>query len=76
MKILAVDDDERILRLLSDYLKFNGFIVETATDGESGLNKFNNGSYDLVILDVMMPIYDGWVVLKEIRKVSQVPVIM
>lgn len=76
MKILVADDDERILRLLSDYLSFNKYQVITATDGEKALEVFNDEEIDLVILDVMMPIYDGWIVCKEIRKVSNVPVIM
>lgn len=76
MKILVADDDERILRLLSDYLIFNKYEVVTAIDGEKALEKFKEIDFDLVILDVMMPIYDGWIVCKEIRKQSQVPIIM
>lgn len=76
MKILVADDDERILRLLSDYLIFNKYEVVTAIDGEKALEKFKEYDFDLIILDVMMPIYDGWIVCKEIRKQSQVPIIM
>ncbi|MDU1413591.1 MAG: response regulator transcription factor [Clostridium sp.] len=76
MKILVADDDERILRLLSDYLIFNKYEVVTAIDGEEALEKFKENYFDLIILDVMMPIYDGWIVCKEIRKQSQVPIIM
>lgn len=76
MKILIADDDERILRLLSDYLSFNKFTVVTVTDGQKALENFNEDEFDLVILDVMMPIYDGWIVCKEIRKKSDVPIIM
>lgn len=76
MKILIADDDERILRLLSDYLSFNKFQVITATDGAKALEAFQTENIDLVILDVMMPIYDGWIVCKEIRKISKVPIIM
>ncbi|WP_346936173.1 response regulator transcription factor [Clostridium sp.] len=75
MKILVADDDERILRLIADYLTFNKFEVITATDGKLALGKFD-GTIDLVILDVMMPIYDGWIVCKEIRKISEVPIII
>lgn len=76
MKILVADDDERILRLLSDYLSFNKYEVIAVTDGEQAIEKFRESSFDLIILDVMMPIYDGWIVCKEIRKVSDVPIIM
>lgn len=76
MKILVADDDGRILRLLSDYLTFNKYEVITAIDGEEALEKFKENDFDLIILDVMMPIYDGWIVCKEIRKQSQVPIIM
>lgn len=76
MNILIADDDERILKLLSDYLKFNGYGVITANNGEDALLSFKNYQVDLVILDVMMPIYDGWIVCKEIRKTSNVPIIM
>lgn len=76
MKILIADDDERILRLLSDYLSFNKFDVVTVSDGELAIEKFKSDDFDLVILDVMMPIYDGWIVCKEIRRMSNVPIIM
>lgn len=76
MNILIADDDERILKLLSDYLKFNGYGVITANNGEDALLNFKNYQVDLVILDVMMPVYDGWIVCKEIRKTSNVPIIM
>ncbi|MBN1073920.1 DNA-binding response regulator [Clostridium botulinum] len=76
MRILVADDDERILRLLSDYLEFNKFQVTTVTDGEQAIEAFKNEEYNLVILDVMMPVYDGWIVCKEIRKKSNVPIIM
>ncbi len=75
MKILVADDDERILRLIADYLTFNKFEVITATDGKLALENFDD-TIDLVILDVMMPIYDGWIVCKEIRKISEVPIII
>jgi len=75
MKILVADDDERILRLIADYLTFNKFQVITATDGKLALENFDD-TIDLVILDVMMPIYDGWIVCKEIRKISEVPIII
>ena len=76
MNILVADDDERILRLLSDYLTFNKFQVTTVLDGASAIEEFKKGDFQLVILDVMMPKYDGWVVCKEIRKISDVPIII
>lgn len=76
MKILVADDDERILRLIKDFLVHHGYEVELATDGEQALEVFRNNTFDLVILDVMMPIYDGWIVCKEIRKISEVPIII
>ncbi|MEG0371619.1 MAG: response regulator transcription factor [Clostridium sp.] len=76
MNILVADDDERILRLLNDFLTFKGYTVFTAANGKEALDKFNEMDFDLVILDVMMPIYDGWVVCKEIRRISNTPIIM
>lgn len=76
MNILIADDDERILRLLKDFLTHEGYNITTVTDGEMAIYSFKEHNYDLVILDVMMPIYDGWIVCKEIRKTSEVPIIM
>lgn len=76
MNILIADDDERILRLLKDFFEFNKYKVDLAMDGEEALEKFKDKEFDLIILDVMMPIYDGWIVCKEIRKISDIPIIM
>ena len=76
MKILVADDDERILRLLKDYLTFNGYEVLIAEDGKKALEIFKENKVELVLLDIMMPEYDGWIVCKEIRKVSDVPIII
>lgn len=76
MKILIADDDERISRLINDFLTHGGYEVKIANDGEEALNLFKTFDFDLIILDVMMPIYDGWIVCKEIRKTSNVPIIM
>lgn len=76
MKILIADDDERIVRMLSDYFKFNGFETICSYDGYDVLEKFNSNEIDMVLLDIMMPVYDGWIVCKEIRKISQVPIVM
>lgn len=76
MKILIADDDERISRLINDFLTHGGYEVKIANDGEEALNLFKTFDFDLIILDVMMPVYDGWIVCKEIRKTSNVPIIM
>jgi two-component system phosphate regulon response regulator OmpR len=75
-KILIVDDDEKLRKLLKEYLEGYGFKVLTVADGEAVLNAMRNESPELVILDVMLPKKDGLEVLKEIRAASQVPVIM
>ncbi|XMB73140.1 response regulator transcription factor [Mycoplasmatota bacterium WC30] len=76
--VLVVDDEFRIRRLLSDFLKRGGYRVIEAADGEEALDILfeSNQKVDLVILDVMMPKYDGWYVLERIRDFLSVPVIM
>lgn len=77
IKILIVDDEERMRRLLKDFLGRKGYEVLEAGDGEAALELFfEEKGIALVILDVMMPKIDGWGVLKEIRQYSKVPVIM
>ncbi len=76
-KILIVDDEDRMRKLLRDFLVKANYRVIEAADGEAALNIFyNDNAIDLIILDVMMPKMDGWEVLEAIRKVSRVPVIM
>ncbi len=77
-KILIADDEDRMRRLVGDFLKKDGaFTVIEAADGVQALERFNNNpDTGLVILDVMMPGYDGWTVCREIRKSSRVPIIM
>ncbi|QEN08177.1 response regulator transcription factor [Oceanispirochaeta crateris] len=75
--ILIVDDEHRIRKLVSDFLKKDGFLVLEAQDGQSALEIFRREkSIDLIILDVMMPVLDGWAVCREIRKESDVPIFM
>lgn len=76
-RILVVDDDERIRRMLKDYLFSCGYMVTEAKDGEEAIDIFfaNNNCMDLIILDVMMPGIDGLGVMKEIRNFSDIPVI-
>ncbi|NLW56524.1 MAG: response regulator transcription factor [Firmicutes bacterium] len=77
IKILIVDDEARMRKLIADFLKKEGYTIIEAEDGKSALEIFTNEQQiSLVILDVMMPGYDGWTVCREIRKKSQVPIIM
>ena len=77
LKILIVDDESRMRKLLHDYLEASGVQILEAADGQAGLDIFMGvKGIDVVILDVMMPKMDGWQVCTEIRKVSNVPVIM
>ncbi|MFA9398677.1 MAG: response regulator transcription factor [Clostridiaceae bacterium] len=75
-KILVADDESRMRRLVSDFLKKDGFEIVEAADGKEAIDEFSKCKFDLVILDVMMPIYDGWEVCKIIRENSDVPIIM
>ena len=76
IKILMVDDDEHICQLLALYLERDGFDAEVCHNGESALAKLGTTAYDAVLLDVMMPVMDGFEVLTALRKFSNVPVIM
>lgn len=76
-KILIADDEYRIRRLLADFLHKEGFAALEAANGKEALDIIAaHEDIELVILDVMMPEYDGWAVCREIRKSSQLPVIM
>lgn len=77
MKILVADDDKEIVELLSIYIHNEGYEVVKAYDGKEALSKIRSTSeIDLLILDIMMPIMDGMQVVKELRKESQIPIIM
>ena len=75
-KILVADDDKNICELLRLYLEKEGYAVTLANDGEEALAKFQAETPDILLLDVMMPKLDGWQVCREIRKKSEVPIIM
>ncbi|AKA70757.1 MULTISPECIES: response regulator [Clostridium] len=76
-KILVVDDEPLIRKLVTDFLKREGYITLEAEDGRRALDIFSfEKDIDLVILDVMLPEYDGWTVCREIRKKSSTPIIM
>lgn len=77
IKVLMVDDESRMRKLVSDFLTRKGYIVIEAVDGEEALDRFYaDKDISLVILDVMMPKMNGWDVCREIRKNSKVPIIM
>ena len=76
LSVLIVEDDENIAELLQMYLEKEGYAVTIAGDGGAGLAKFRAIGPDLVLLDVMMPVMDGWSVCKAIRAESQTPIIM
>ena len=77
IKVLMVDDESRMRKLVSDFLTKKGYIVIEAGDGEEALDRFYaDKDISLVILDVMMPKMNGWDVCREIRKNSKVPIIM
>lgn len=75
-RILIVEDDEDIAYLESDYLEAAGFAADIAGDGKRGLAMAKAGSYAAIILDVMLPALDGFSVLRELRKTSDVPILM
>lgn len=74
--VLIADDEERIVTLISDFLENAGYKTVTAFDGENALKKAQNGGVDLAIVDIMMPALDGWALTREIRKFSNMPIIM
>src|SRR2546425_927558 len=75
-KIMVVDDEKHIVELARLYLTREGYEVEGVGDGSQAVTRFGQLKPDLVILDIMLPGVDGLTICKEIRKVSQVPIIM
>lgn len=75
-QILVVEDQEEIRSIIEKYLYKEGYDIHIAKDGFEALNRFNNSTIHLILLDIMMPGIDGFEVLKEIRKISEIPVIM
>ena len=77
VKILVVDDEPRMRKLVKDFLAKSGYFVIEASDGSEAMDKFyEHKDMALIILDIMMPKMDGWEVCKEIRMTSKVPIIM
>ena len=75
-KLLVVDDEPKISEVIREYAEFNGYEVTEAEDGMSAVGLCKLNKYDLVILDIMMPKLDGFTACKEIKKISDVPIIM
>jgi DNA-binding response OmpR family regulator len=75
-KILVIEDDEDIKTVMVAYLKRAGYEIVAASDGKDGLRRFYSDRPDLVVLDISMPIMDGWQVLERLREVSEVPVLI
>ena len=75
-RILLVEDEEKLARMVELELKYEGYQVEKAFDGRSGLELALGGGFDLVLLDIMLPQLSGMEVLRRLRRESQVPVIM
>jgi two-component system response regulator MtrA len=75
-RILLVEDDPSIREVTAIGLRGNGFTVDTATDGQAGLDRFRSEPFDLILLDVMLPRLDGLEVCRAIRRTSTVPIVM
>ncbi len=75
-RVLIIDDDEELCELVSEYLSAEGFETECVHDGATGLSEAASGNYDLAILDVMLPKMNGFDVLTNLRKKSDLPVLM
>lgn len=75
-KILVADDEQKIRAVIREYAEFNGYETDEAGDGMSAVGLCKLNSYDLIIMDIMMPKLDGFSACKEIRKFSNVPIIM
>ena len=75
-KILVVDDEAKIRVIIKEYAEFEGYEVEQAADGMEAVDKAKNDSFDIIIMDVMMPRLDGYSAVKEINKDKKTPVIM
>ena len=75
-KILIIEDEKNIAELERDYLEANGYEAQIVFDGNVGVTQVQNGNFDLVLLDLMLPGIDGFEVCREIRKISDIPVLL
>jgi DNA-binding response OmpR family regulator len=75
-RILIIEDDTVIAEVQKDYLEASGFSVDIASSGDKGLEMALNGSYDLILLDVMLPHTDGFEICRQVRKVQNIPILM
>lgn len=75
-KILIIEDEAAIQKILSEPLTFAGYEVTTASDGLEGINTFHKQDFDLILLDIMLPKIDGYIVCEMIRQESQIPIIL
>ena len=76
MKLLIVDDEKMLREVLAEYAQFEGYEVDQAGDGLEAINLCKQNNYDLIIMDIMMPKVDGFSAVKEIKKFSDVPILM
>ena len=76
MRILVVDDEEKIRHVIREYAEFEGYEVSEAKDGMEAISKCKEEDFDIIIMDIMMPKLDGFSAIKEIRKTKNTPVLM
>lgn len=76
VRLLIIEDEADLLRRLAKVLRAEGYAVDTAADGEAGLQKAQEYDYDAILLDAMLPVFDGWEVLARLRKTKTTPVLM
>jgi two-component system OmpR family response regulator len=76
MRLLIIEDDQLLQRSLAASLREENYAVDTADDGEAGLFKACNSDYDCIVLDGMLPVFDGWEVLRRLRPLKATPVLM
>lgn len=75
-RILIIDDEENLVKGIKYNLQLDGYEVDVAYDGEEALKKMDYNIYNLIVLDIMLPKTDGFVLLRKIRERSSIPVIM
>lgn len=76
VRILIADDEYRIREMIREYIEQEGYMLDEASNGKEALDLFKMNKYALVLLDIMMPVMDGWTVCREMRRTSNTPIIM